>query len=440
MLPKAGVSKVTTRLYLTAVVFCCISAVPSLAAYRLSTGDTLEFNAAGASELKHRAAIGIDGDITLPLIGAVPAAGLTLAELRSSVQKAFAQRVYRRSGPDGHEQPIIVSPDEITLTVSEYRPVIMNGDVSKPGEQTFRPSMTVRQAVAQAGGYDFVRFRMSNPVLEQADLRSQYETLWLEFAKGQSLLARLKAELASQTSLDRDEHIETPLSRETTARLEQGETSQLELRNSLHSGEKTFLGQAIQKEANRIALLSKQQANERAGADADTEEVSRLEGLFSKGAVPITRVVDARRAMLLSSTRVLQTISEQARMERERDAMTHKLAQLDDKRRLDLLHDIQDAEVALAVTRAKLQTTGEKLAYAGMLRSQLVNGKGATPTITVFRTVDGRREAVPGDEETELMPGDIVEVALTQYRPPLSSQPIETPPAESPAEPRISGR
>ena len=43
--------------------------------------------------------------------------------------------------------------------------------------------MTVRQAVAQAGGYDTVRFRIANPVLEQASLRSEYNSLWADYAK-----------------------------------------------------------------------------------------------------------------------------------------------------------------------------------------------------------------------------------------------------------------
>ena len=146
--------------------------------------------------------------------------------------------------------------------------------------------------------------------------------------------------------------------------------------------------------------------------------MSRLEGLFAKGAVPITRVVDARRAMLLSSTRLLQTIGEQARVERERDAMAHKLAILDEQRRLTVLGELHEAETKLAATRANRQAAGEKLAYAGMLRSQLVNGKdGASPKVVIYRYMDGKRETIAGSEDAELFPGDVVEIALQQYLP-----------------------
>jgi polysaccharide export outer membrane protein len=42
----------------------------------------------------------------------------------------------------------------------EQRPVYLNGDVSRPGEQRYRLGLTVRQAIALAGGYHIMRFRM----------------------------------------------------------------------------------------------------------------------------------------------------------------------------------------------------------------------------------------------------------------------------------------
>lgn len=388
------------------------------AEYRLSPGDTLELSIAGAPDLKFRAPIGVDGTTVFPLVGSMPASGQTLAELRRSVQKELGSRVYRRTGDAGQEKLIVISPDEITLTVAEYRPVVATGDVSKPGEQPYRPGMTVRHVVAAAGGYDFMRFRMENPFMTQSDLKSEYEALWIAFAKDQSTVERLEAELKNAADLQSKTRIETPLTEQMTKRMAETEAAQLSLRNALHNAEIDYLKGTVAKETSRLALLSRQEQNERNGADADADEVGRLEGLFAKGAVPITRVVDARRAMLLSSTRLLQTIGEQARVERERDAMAHKLAVLGEQRRLAVLGELQQAETKLATTRAKLQAAGDKLAYAGMLRSHLVNGKaGSAPDVVIFRKTDGKREAVPSSEDDELLPGDVVEITLKQFLP-----------------------
>ena len=62
--------------------------------------------------------------------------------------------------------------------------------------------MTVRQAVALAGGYDVIRLRMNNPILETADLRGEYESLWTEHAKEQAHIWRLKQELGQETAVE----------------------------------------------------------------------------------------------------------------------------------------------------------------------------------------------------------------------------------------------
>ena len=89
----------------------------------------------------------------------------------------------------------MIGADEVTTTVAEYRPIYINGDVSKPGEYPYRPAITARQLVAVAGGYDIMRIRMNNPYLESADLRSEYGSLWTELAKEQARMWRIKNEL-----------------------------------------------------------------------------------------------------------------------------------------------------------------------------------------------------------------------------------------------------
>jgi polysaccharide export outer membrane protein len=81
-----------------------------------------------------------------------------------------------------------MDPDEIAVVVV-YRPVIVDGDVAKPGEQAFRPSMTVREAIALSGGYDALRVGHA-----AADLRADSASFWIEFAIQSSRLWRLKTD------------------------------------------------------------------------------------------------------------------------------------------------------------------------------------------------------------------------------------------------------
>jgi len=68
--------------------------------------------------------------------------------------------------------------------------------------------------------------------------------------------------------------------------------------------------------------------------------------------------------------------------------------------------------VRLNEIRAKLQCVGEKLQYTALVRSQLVRGGGNKPEITVIRKSERGRERLVADEEFELLPGDVVDVAL----------------------------
>ena len=181
------------------------------AEYRLAIGDVLEISAAGIPELRHRAPINPDGEISLPLGGHLRVKRNGVVRRAKKVREILPTKEFRRRNEFGREYPVILIPGEINVMIAEYRPVYLNGDVSKPGEQVYRPGLTVRQAIALAGGYDIMRFRMNNPFLEQADLQSEYNALWTEFAKEQTRHARLQAELEEKAELDRSTLAKTPL-------------------------------------------------------------------------------------------------------------------------------------------------------------------------------------------------------------------------------------
>lgn len=395
--------------WIIAVLACTPWTPASAAEYRLVPGDTIEFTTAATSDLRTRAVIRLDGYVTLPLAGDVKVAGLSLPEVRAKLQDKLASKVYRRRNTDGREVPVMIAPDEIIVTIAEYRPIYINGDVSKPGEQAFRPGMTVRQAIALAGGYDIMHFRMKNPFLEQADFTGEYNALWTQYAEQQAQILRLKAELENAPTFDHKALDETPIPRSLQQRIRDNEQKQLTTRNALFEKSRNYLADAIKKENERIEILGRQQQKEKEGADSDNEELARVQGLFEKKTLPITRVIEARRTILFSSTRYLQTIVEKGRAERARDELESKLDKLDDDRRKTVLAELQDAQVKLAITRSRLQSVGDKLRYTGLVRSQLVRGEGSEPKVKIFR---GDGKTIAANQDTELRPGDVVDIAL----------------------------
>jgi polysaccharide biosynthesis/export protein len=389
-----------------------ISVTQAKAEYRVNVGDILEVAVAGVPELRHRAPVQIDGNISLPLAGTLSVAGLPLPEIRAKVGAALASKVFRQRTPDGREVVIVIDADEVTMTVAEYRPIYANGDVSKPGEYPYRLSITARQLVALAGGYDIMHIRMNNPYLESADLRSEYGSLWTELAKEQARMWRIKNELGEAAQINPGILTDVPLTRSAISEIVNAETEYLKTKQTDYQHEKAFLQSGVRQGDEQIRVLSEQQKKEEEGFQSDLEELQKASDLFSKGSLTSPRVTDARRAVLLSSTRKLQTSAQLLQVKQQQGEFTRKLAKLDDQRRLDLLRELQDTSLRLNQIREKLQSVGEKLQYTAMVRSQLVRGAGSKPDIAIIRKGEKGPERIIASEDTELQPGDAVEITL----------------------------
>jgi polysaccharide export outer membrane protein len=386
--------------------------------YLLAPGDVLEIQAVGIPDLRHRVMIDLNGQASFPLIGDIKAAGVSVAELRKQVKSIFSTKAFRPREMDrqgrlmSRDEVVTVSPDEVTLTVVEYRPIYLNGDVANPGTQPYRPGMTVRQAIALAGGYDTMRFRGRDPFLDSSDFRGDYYELWTEFAKVRAQAERFQAELDDKSALAKPKLDDLPLPSGVTSKILDLEAQRLSVDNSDHQKEKQYLENAVQQEEERIATLRHQRETEQKDADTDAAEFKEVQANFSKGLVPMTRLSDSRRQTLFSATRMLQTTVVIDQVERERSEFARRLERVQDQRRDNLLAKLQDANVRLAAIRARLQAVGDKLLYAGVVRSQLARGAGGEPDIKVYRNDNDTSGNITANEETGLMPGDVVEVRL----------------------------
>jgi polysaccharide biosynthesis/export protein len=167
---------------LIAVAGLCCLVSPARAEYRLQGGDVLEISVFGVPELRQRASVQLDGRITFPVIGAFLVEGVELSEVQSKIQSAAASKIFRIRTPDGREFSRMFERDEVAATIVEYRPVFITGDVTRPGEQAFRPHMTVRPALASVGGFSALA-RANATSFDAANLRSEYITAWLSLAR-----------------------------------------------------------------------------------------------------------------------------------------------------------------------------------------------------------------------------------------------------------------
>ena len=113
--------------------------IPTGSAYTLSSGDRLRIIVFGQDNLSNIYAVDGSGRISMPLIGLVPVAGQSTAQ----VEHAIAVKL--KAG--------YVREPKVTVEVDVYRPFFVLGEVTTSGQFPYVNGMTVQTAVAIAGGY-----------------------------------------------------------------------------------------------------------------------------------------------------------------------------------------------------------------------------------------------------------------------------------------------
>lgn len=112
-----------------------------VAEYRLGPADKVRITVFGEAALTGEFVVGGNGKISMPLIGDVQAAGLTITALQDSISAALSQGYIKEPRVSGE--------------IMTYRPFYILGEVNKPGEYPFTNNLTVLNAVATAEGFTY---------------------------------------------------------------------------------------------------------------------------------------------------------------------------------------------------------------------------------------------------------------------------------------------
>ena len=106
--------------------------------YRLGAGDKLGITVFNEKELSIELRLSDAGSFLYPFLGEVLAKNKTIGDLQGLLTDRLK---------DGY----LVDP-KVYVTILEYRPFFMNGEVGKPGGYPYQPGLTIRKAISLAGG------------------------------------------------------------------------------------------------------------------------------------------------------------------------------------------------------------------------------------------------------------------------------------------------
>lgn len=117
------------------------AASEAVSGYRLGPRDRVFVTVFNHAELGGEYELDGDGRFSMPLIGVVEAAGLTLPELQ--------QLLISRLQPD-----YLVNP-RVSIEIRNYRPYYLIGEVQSTGSFPYVAGITYLTAIAMAGGYTY---------------------------------------------------------------------------------------------------------------------------------------------------------------------------------------------------------------------------------------------------------------------------------------------
>ena len=113
--------------------------VESFGPYTLDSGDKLRIVVFGQDNLSNTYSVDAAGHVTMPLIGAVTARGLTTQQLSGAIAGRLKQSFIR--------------DPSVAIEVEIHRPFFVLGEVTYPGQYPYVPHMTVENAMSIAGGF-----------------------------------------------------------------------------------------------------------------------------------------------------------------------------------------------------------------------------------------------------------------------------------------------
>lgn len=382
------------------------------APYRLAPGDTIEMALAGLPDQRQRATVQLDGTIALPAVGSVVVAGLTPAEFQSRMEALMPTKVFRFRAPDGREQVQVVRPGDVTTWVAEYRPIYVAGDVLTPGQQAYRPTMTVRQAITVAGGYSLLRSRAGQLGPDPVDLRRDHDSLWTEYLKEYFHALRSRAELDDQETFDQRPPKSSPLPTAVVSAVAQNEAESLKVSTADFRAEQSFLVRATKEAGEQVTVLIQREQEEEKGVEADSQELERVNKLFGSGALVSQRISESRRALLLSSSRRLETTAQLMRTRLQVEEYGRQLERVANQRRITLLRELKDSNIRLADLSVRIQAISEKLRPLGNVSSMPAAGNDLRSEVVIVRKAGQQWQRLPSTEDTEVEPGDVIEAVF----------------------------
>ncbi|MGN6303818.1 MAG: polysaccharide biosynthesis/export family protein [Mesorhizobium sp.] len=381
--------------------------------YRLGTMDKLRVRVAewqsaeGAfrdwSAVSGDYSVGPAGTISVPFVGELPVTGKTTAEVATAIGDGLQQKLGLPDRP------------EASVELAEFRPIFVSGDVQTPGRYPYDPQLTVLKALSIAGGLR----RSESGQGGARDFITAQGNYDVMAAQRDGLLARkarLEAEAANKPQIDFPPELnKTAAGKKLMAdetSLMQARQKRLRLQLESLDNLKALLQSEIESLEKKITTQTRQ-------TDLAREELKGIDNLAGKGLVVNQRVLTLEQTIAELESKLLDMDTAILRAKQDIAKATQDAISLQNDRDTEIAQDRQQTEADLDTMNLKMGM------YSGLMVEALErapdaarNAGGRNPPQMSFSIVrnagDGKAGVIAADENTPVLPGDVVKVEIAQ--------------------------
>ncbi len=395
LLPRSG-------LLLLSLLISVVLVSPARSAYLLGSGDVLHISVYGVRDLDTRTTVGPDGNISLPLIGEIHVSGQSLEKVRAILKKKFSA-----SGS--------IRRHDITVELAKYRPFYITGNVARPGAYPYRQNMTVRQAIVVAGG-DTAGRMAPNIMLDLAELRSQYRSLWLEFTRRKIRSEILQAEVEGRPMSVDLKFDNDMVSKALVDRIIRLEREKFSSKRDNFEKSQAHLDKSIKRSTKEIASIKKHLNL--------TENVLRkhqryLKNLVKKsrnGILTQRRLFEERRYNASNETQLMTNRLNLSRALTDRGQLLRKQDKERLDRKIELMEQLETALVEQEKYSLQLASAVEKMLTIHGSQIGSCNSSDSKPGIVIHRKSKDLLLSREARKDSLIQPGDVIEVNSTVNR------------------------
>ncbi|MCV6824497.1 MULTISPECIES: polysaccharide biosynthesis/export family protein [Halocynthiibacter] len=344
--------------------------------------------------------VGPDGRISYPYVGSVEVGGLPLDVISETIARELEVAIGLPNRP------------AVAIEIASYNPIFVTGDVYRPGQYEFRPGMSVRQAMAMAGGVG--RSGSSGRELERDILRAYGQRRLLVQNQQQLLLkiARIEAEINNAEKFETPDEIRRQLLDSGIINIEESifENNMEALSERIESVDELvgLLTNVIEKLETQLALNS-------AEIERTEEDLANKQELLAKGNIRANDVTTLTRTLTNLQIRDVELTVEKLRAEQSLNEAQRDIIDIKKQNRASLLEQLDEARRRL--TSMTLGIDLQTDLYTSALITDAESSKIDPNEPLVISVVShGRGGDAPeiASETTLLRPGDTVIIRVPQ--------------------------